>query len=280
MKKSGLFAFALAMVIGLSNAPMVHAESSPYVQSDTTASFCLPQGQTYQVKFTVHGTHANPNIAAGNGSILQTQSTTKTKDSSGNDVYYFKVKASGSVGSTSAIYTKLPGASAVQQFVITVIKTYPAGMYKVGSDIPSGDYVLLPNVAGDLASFEITSSPDRKQDSIISNDNFSGRELISISDGQYLNVSDAAIYKLSEAPAVNKSAKQFADGMYCVGTDIPAGDYKVVPTDSISGYYEITSDNSHKFENMIGNQIVDHELYLTLENGQYIKLERAKLVVK
>lgn len=85
---------------------------------------------------------------------------------------------------------------------------------------------------------------------------------------------------MSEAPAVNKSAKQFADGMYCVGTDIPAGDYKVVPTDSISGYYEITSDNSHKFENMIGNQIVDHELYLTLENGQYIKLERAKLVVK
>jgi hypothetical protein len=280
MKKSYLLAFVLALVIGVSNSPMAYADSTPYVQSDTTASFYLPQGQTYQVKFTVHGTHANPNIAAGDGRILQTQSTTKTKDSNGNDVYYFKVKANGSVGSTSAIYTTLPGASAVQHFVITVSKTYPAGMYKVGSDIPSGDYLLIPKSGAYLSSFEITSSADGKSDSIVSNDNFSGREIISISDGQYLNVSDATIYKLSEAPVINKSAKEFSEGMYRVDVDIPAGDYKVVPTDSISGYYEITSDDSHTFNSVIGNETVDHTLYLTLESGQYIKLERAKLVVK
>ena len=57
-------------------------------KSDTTVSFTRQQNETYQVKFTVHGTHENPHIAAGNGSVLQTLNVVKTKDSSENDVYY------------------------------------------------------------------------------------------------------------------------------------------------------------------------------------------------
>lgn len=119
MKKAKFVSLALSLLIACSGVP-AFAASSPYVQSDTTVSFTRVQGETYQVKFTVHGTHANPKIAAGNGSVLQTLNVIKTKDSSGNDVYYFKVKAIGAVGTTSAIYTTLPGQSSVRQFVITV----------------------------------------------------------------------------------------------------------------------------------------------------------------
>ena len=121
MKKTGLLASALALVIGISCIPFASAATTPYVESDTTISFARSQNESYQVKFTVHGTHANPQIVAGNGSVLQTQNVVKKKDSNGNDVYYFKVKAIGAPGTTSAIYTTLSGQSAVQHFVITVM---------------------------------------------------------------------------------------------------------------------------------------------------------------
>lgn len=279
MKKQKLLAAVLTLAIWASCMPIASAADAPYVQSDTTMSFTRPQNETYQVKFTVHGTHANPQIVAGNGNVLQTQNVTKTKDSSGNDVYYFKVKAIGAPGTTSAIYTTLPGQAPVRHFVITVVKTYPAGMYKVGTDIPSGEYVLIPT-GSNMAYFEVTNSNDGKTESIVSNDNFNGREIVTISDGQYINVSHATIYKIDEAPAINKSAKEFLPGMYRIGIDIPAGEYTVAPTDSIDGYYEIDSDSSHSFNAILGNGTVNHKQYLNLESGQYIKLSRAKLIVK
>lgn len=131
MKKLKIFSAVLALLIFCSGIPAFAA--SPYVQSDTTMSFSRPQGTTYQVKFTVHGTHVNPHIAAGNGSVLQTLNTVKTKDSSGNDVYLFKVKAIGAVGTSSAIYTTLPGQSAVKHFVLTVAAA--PGSYSVGQKV-------------------------------------------------------------------------------------------------------------------------------------------------
>lgn len=138
MKKAKFVSLALSLLIACSGIP-AFAASSPYVQSDTTVSFTRVQGETYQVKFTVHGTHANPKIAAGNGSVLQTLNVIKTKDSSGNDVYYFKVKAIGAVGTTSAIYTTLPGQSSVRQFVITVAeKSKPLSAEDIAKELKDG----------------------------------------------------------------------------------------------------------------------------------------------
>lgn len=114
----------LSAIIGLSlslpvSAPTVMAANGPYVQSDTTVDFARPRGLTYQVKFTVHGTHVDPHIAAGNGAVLRTENTVK-KVENGNDTYYFKVRAAGKVGQTSAIYTTLPGQKAIRHFTMRV----------------------------------------------------------------------------------------------------------------------------------------------------------------
>jgi hypothetical protein len=275
MKKARFLAPLISLVLILWGIPAFAA--APYVQSDTTVSFSKSQGQTYQVQFTVHGTHADPHIAAGNGRVLQTLNTVKTKDAGGNDVYYFKVKAIGSAGSSSAIYTTLPGQAPVRHFVISIIKTYSPGMYKVGTEIPAGEYVLIPTKS-DTAYFEITKDSSGKSDSIIANDYFSGRSIVTVADGEYFNVAYSTVYKINEAPAVNKAAKELSDGMYRVGIDIPAGEYKIAPTDSSGGYYEISSDSTHKFESIIGNGTVDNQQYLTIENGQYLKLQRTKII--
>ncbi|MDO4302110.1 MAG: hypothetical protein Q4D26_12090 [Clostridia bacterium] len=65
--------------------------------------------------------------------------------------------------------------------------SYTDGMYKVGVDIPAGEYVAYPTSDSCKGYFCISS--DANQDDIITNDNFVGQRYFSISDGQYLELS-------------------------------------------------------------------------------------------
>lgn len=97
--------------------------TTPYIKSDTTMDFTVTQGQTYAFRFEVIGTHANPSIAAGNGSVLRTEEVKKVVEN-GNDVYYFKVRATGQPGQGSGVYTTLPGQKAVKHCTIHVGTPY------------------------------------------------------------------------------------------------------------------------------------------------------------
>lgn len=120
MKKAGKAVsvlMAAVLAAGVS-APAAFA-AAPHVQSDTTMDFAVGKGNTYAFKFTVIGSKANPQIAAGNGAVLRTENTVKRVEN-GNDTYYFKVRAIGSCGQESAVYTTLPGQSAVRHCKIKV----------------------------------------------------------------------------------------------------------------------------------------------------------------
>lgn len=121
MKKFGLLSLALSLVIGLSCSTAAMAAVSPSVSSDTVKPITVTQGSSYTVKFTAQGTHENPGITVGNGSVLQTQ-LLKKMEASGNDIYFVKIKAIGKVGEKTSVYTKLPGQSPVKQFTVTVGK--------------------------------------------------------------------------------------------------------------------------------------------------------------
>ena len=120
MKKAGRAVsvlMAAVLAAGVS-APAAFA-AAPSVKSDTTMDFTVDRGNTYAFKFTVIGSKANPQIAAGNGAVLQTENTVK-KVENGNDTYYFKVRTIGNCGQESAVYTTLPGQSAVRHCKIKV----------------------------------------------------------------------------------------------------------------------------------------------------------------
>mgnify|MGYP000953341807 CR=1 FL=1 len=121
MKKAGKAVSVLmaAVLTAGITSPAVFASSAPYVQSDTTIDFTVPKSNTYAFKFTIHGSHSCPNIVAGNGAVLRTENTVKRVES-GNDVYYFKVRAIGNIGQSSAIYTTLPEQKAVKHCTIKV----------------------------------------------------------------------------------------------------------------------------------------------------------------
>ena len=135
MKKAGKAVsvlMAAVLAAGVS-APAAFA-TAPSVKSDTTMDFTVAKGNTYAFKFTVIGSKANPQIAAGNGAVLRTENTVK-KVENGNDTYYFKVRAIGSCGQESAVYTTLPGQSAVRHCKIKVGVQHHKDDYKDGAPI-------------------------------------------------------------------------------------------------------------------------------------------------
>jgi len=148
-----------------------------------------------------------------------------------------------------------------------------SGMYKVGSDIPAGEYVLIANRG---AYFAITSDSSGSFESILANDNFDSRSIVSVNDGEYLELKGCKAYPFTEAPAVDKSSGILESGMYKVGVDIPAGEYKVESINTM-GYIEVSSDSSHSFNAIVTNDNFEGSKYISVSDGQYLKLSNVKV---
>ena len=152
---------------------------------------------------------------------------------------------------------------------------YKKGMYKIGTDMPAGEYVIVSNTMTYVA---ITSDSSGTFDSIIANDNFNNRTIITVSEGQYLEFNSGKAYPISEAPKVVISNGELKEGMYKVGLDIPAGEYKIASTVS-SAYVEISADSSHELASIVSNDNFEGEKYISVSDGQYLKFSRAKLLI-
>ncbi|MBR1846058.1 MAG: hypothetical protein IJ792_05605 [Oscillospiraceae bacterium] len=152
--------------------------------------------------------------------------------------------------------------------------TYPGGMYKIGTDMPAGVYLVEAGWGG-MEYIEVAKDSTGTLDSIISNDNFSNRTYIEVSDGQYLKFGGTAT-PAEEAPAY-VSDGLYPDGQYLVGKDIPAGEYRVSveETGLGYGYIEISKDATGTLNSIISNDIIETDIYQTLKEGQYVKLSGA-----
>ena len=86
------------------------------VISDTTVNFTMKRGSAYCFKMTVvNGSIATPSFTVGNCDVLKTQFVAKI----GNE-YYFRVYAVGALGSSTGVYTTMPGEAAQQHCVVTI----------------------------------------------------------------------------------------------------------------------------------------------------------------
>ena len=71
--------------------------------------------------------------------------------------------------------------------------TVPVGIYKVGEDIPAGEYQV--EASSGLGYIEVSSDSRHQIEGIITNDNFEGNKYITVQDGQYLTLSNGAQIK-------------------------------------------------------------------------------------
>lgn len=154
---------------------------------------------------------------------------------------------------------------------------YENGQYKVGADIPAGEYIAVGTGRMELAADSLGQSS-----SVIYSDNISeSRRYVEARDGEYLRISGKLrLYHAKDAPKVDTSEKVPA-GEYKVGVDIPAGEYKISSEDR--GYAEVTKlARGWKNSNIVTNKSMQDGdmLYITVKDGQYffIKNAEARLV--
>lgn len=148
-----------------------------------------------------------------------------------------------------------------------------AGTYKVGTDIPAGEYLVLSNA---MAYIESAKDSTGNLDSIIFNDNLmnGAHSYVTLNDGEYFKVTDGEMYPVETAPSVIPEDGLYKDGMYKVGKDIPAGEYKVILDSEIEmGYMEVGSSSSHQLDNIVTNENIEADAYITVTDGQYLKLQ-------
>lgn len=66
---------------------------------------------------------------------------------------------------------------------------------------------------------------------------------------------------------------RYAEGMYKAGKDIEPGEYKVTPEDTaVFSYIEVAKDSKGTLESIVTNDNFQSEKYITIKDGQYIKL--------
>ncbi len=153
------------------------------------------------------------------------------------------------------------------------IQYYGSGTYKVGEDIPAGEYIVLSNT-GDGGYYSVTSDPNG--DDILFNDSFEYNGIITISDGEYLHLKRSCIYNLDEWLTQNSIPLDKSGIMLKVGIMLPPGEYKLLADNNDSGYYCIYSDSRQS--NIIANDNFEGQSYINVSDGQYLVLNRCKII--
>lgn len=96
-------------------------------------------------------------------------------------------------------------------------------------------------------------------------------------DVQWDSATSTVILSSSSAPSSpsspsTPSSTQISEGTYIVGTDIPAGTYKLTCTNDFGAYWERCSDASGEFDSIIANEAFYATAYVTVNNGEYLTI--------
>lgn len=151
--------------------------------------------------------------------------------------------------------------------------TYSAGTYKVGTDIPAGEYCIYCTSS---VSGYYSVSTDSKGDSIIGNRIFDYNTFVTIYDGQYLKLSRSMAVPVSAVDGTSYKIDTSKAGTLRVGTDILAGEYKLVINSDVNGYYCVYS-SSDADADIVTNDNFEGQTYVTVSDGQYLLLSRCKI---
>ncbi len=148
---------------------------------------------------------------------------------------------------------------------------YENSTYKIGSTMPAGEYVLFTN-SSISGYFCLSSDSSGMTSSIITNDNFNYTSIITVEDGEYLELSRCYAEPIGTAGTLTTSG----EGMFKIGTHLSSGEYELQATESISGYYCIYSDSRRS--KIVSNDNFMGTKYVTVRDGQYLELSRCKIV--
>lgn len=220
------------------------------------ANISIVKGKTYKVKGS----------CTPNATILWKTSNSAIATVSKSGVI------TGKKAGVTTITAKANGISRVVKVTVKnpPLKYYKEGVYKVGKDIPSGEYVLF--ATDDFGYFSVNKDASGKLDSIIANDIFNYNSIITLKNGQYLEMKRCKAVKASSVK-VNTSG----EGMFRVGIDIAPGTYQLIATRSPYAYVAVSSSSNHNLNDIVMNDNFSKNKYVEVKKGQYLTLSGCKI---
>lgn len=173
--------------------------------------------------------------------------------------------------------TKQQKTTAEEKTTSPVKQRYNPGTYKVGKDIPAGDYMLVANGQSVKAYFGVYK--DANKNDIAFNDNFGINRLVTVYDGEYLELRKCTAFELQEFRTYYDVQTTLDDCMFEVGVDVEPGEYKVMATStSKKGYYCISNDM--RDNDVVASDLFETSTYCELKAGQYITLKDCVLFIR
>lgn len=195
--------------------------------------------------------------------IVSTKSTSYTNSKLKSSYrYYYKVRALKHSGKKT-YYSKY---STVKSIKTLIPYAKYAGAYKVGKDIPAGEYMIF----GNDVYYEISKKPSN-YDAILTNDFVYNKAYVRLSVGQYFKLSDygKGAYFIPSSKVKHTLATSVKNpGMYKIGTDLKAGTHKI----SFGSYYEIINNSPILGMDIVYNGLINRSEYVEVKNGQFLKI--------
>ena len=147
---------------------------------------------------------------------------------------------------------------------------YESGGYRVGTDIPAGDYALYENSDAVFAS-AVVRAGDSEEPELVTYHLINGQAVIRLVPDTWLTLSEATAVPISQAEAVSDG---FAgEGGYLVGVTLPAGTYTAVPLEKAPlSSYSVYSGILGSSAQLLKFEVLHEATPITLAEGEYIEL--------
>ena len=133
--------------------------------------------------------------------------------------------------------------------------TYPAGTYKVGSDIPAGEYVFF---ATDNFPGSFKETTDSEGQDKVGSEYFLYDMIYTLTEGNYVEIENSYAVPSNQ---VDELKTQTGNGAFKVGTHIPAG---------ADGHYRIYSSSLLTSDNKIDGDSFSSITQIAVHDGEYL----------
>lgn len=150
---------------------------------------------------------------------------------------------------------------------VTATWGYGSGSYRVGEDIPAGEYKMIASGSSYYCVY-----PDLTKSDILQNGNFTTVSYVTLADGQLFELNRGSCVPVSSASATTTIQ---GSGIYKVGLDLSAGQYKLTQNEGSLAYYAVLSTvDATVWDNIVDNDNFENSSYVEVHDGQYLELSR------
>lgn len=149
-------------------------------------------------------------------------------------------------------------------------RVYESGSYRVGEELPAGDYVLVENEDAVFANVAVRE--DASEDApLVMHQLINGQAVIRFPEGAWVVLSEARAFPLAQVPMT--SDEVLGEGGYLAGALIAAGRYTVSPAEkaplsSYSVYDGILGTGAQ----LIRFEVLHEPVDIALADGDYVEL--------